>query len=156
MPTLQQLETKRERLKNELAQVGDLRPGSLVGRFRKFCKVSCHCAQPASEAHGPSWSLTRAVEGKTVTKVIPPGSAVEQTKAQIAEYRRFRKLVKELIELNVQICDQKLEKGRRGRPSMLNPWPAPASRATATGSVLSESKKNGTRRRAKRRRRSGS
>ena len=35
MPTLQQLETKRERLKNELAQVGDLRPGSLVGRFRK-------------------------------------------------------------------------------------------------------------------------
>ena len=109
MPTLQQLETKRERLKNELAQVGDLRPGSLVGRFRKCGKVSC--AQPASEAHGPSWSLTRAVEGKTVTKVIPPGSAVEQTKAQIAEYRRFRKLVKELIELNVQICDQKLEKG---------------------------------------------
>ena len=134
MPTLQQLETKRERLKNELAQVGDLRPGSLVGRFRKCGKVSCHCAQSASEAHGPSWSLTRAVEGKTVTKVIPPGSAVEQTKAQIAEYRRFRKLVKELIELNVQICDQKLEKG----------------------SVLSESKKNGTRRRAKRRRRSGS
>ena len=134
MPTLQQLETKRERLKNELAQVGDLRPGSLVGRFRKCGKVSCHCAQPASEAHDPSWSLTRAVEGKTVTKVIPPGSAVEQTKAQIAEYRRFRKLVKELIELNVQICDQKLEKG----------------------SVLSESKKNGTRRRAKRRRRSGS
>ena len=86
-------------------------PGSLVGRFRKCGKVSCHCAQPASEAHGPSWSLTRAVEGKTVTKVIPPGSAVEQTKAQIAEYRRFRKLVKELIELNVQICDQKLEKG---------------------------------------------
>ena len=134
MPTLQQLETKRERLKNELAQVGDLRPGSLVGRFRKCGKVSCHCAQPASEAHGPSWSLTRAVEGKTVTKVIPPGSAVEQTKAQIAEYRRFRKLVKELIELNVQICDQKLEKG----------------------SVLSESKKTGTRRRAKRRCRSGS
>ena len=33
MPTLQQLETKRERLKNELAQVGDLRPGSLVGRL---------------------------------------------------------------------------------------------------------------------------
>ena len=36
---------------------------------------------------------------------------MEQTKVQIAEYRRFRKLVKELIELNVQICDQKLEKG---------------------------------------------
>jgi Family of unknown function (DUF6788) len=133
MPTLQQLETERERLKNKLAQVGDMRPGSLVGRFRKCGKPSCHCAQPASEAHGPSWSLTRAVEGKTHTKVIPQGSAVEQTRAQIAEYRRFRKLVQELIELNVQICDQKLEEG----------------------SASSVSKKNGARRRAGGRRRSG-
>ncbi len=131
MPTLQQLETQRERLKDELAQLGDMRPGSLVGRFRKCGKASCHCAQPGSESHGPSWSLTRAVEGKTVTKVIPPGSAVEQAKAQIAEYRRFRKLVHEFIELNVQICDQKLERGT-----------APAV-----------SKKNGTRRHARRRRR---
>jgi hypothetical protein len=134
MPTLEQLETKRERLINELAQVSDMRPGSLVGRFRKCGKPNCHCAQPASQAHGPSWSLTRGVEGKTVTKVIPPGSAVAQTKAQIAEYRRFRKLVQELIELNVRICDQKLEEG----------------------SAQSVSKKNDTRRRARRRRRSGS
>ena len=134
MPTLQQLETERERLKNKLAQVGDMRPGSLVGRFRKCGKPSCHCAQPASEAHGPSWSLTRAVEGKTHTKVIPQGSAVEHTRAQIAEYRRFRKLVQELIEMNVQICDQKLEEG----------------------SAPSASKKNGARRRAGGRRRSGS
>jgi len=134
MPTLEQLETKRERLINELAQVSDMRPGSLVGRFRKCGKPNCHCAQPASQAHGPSWSLTRAVEGKTVTKVIPPGSAVKQTKAQIAEYRRFRKLVHELIELNVQICDQRLEED----------------------STLSVRKKNDTRRRARRRGRSGS
>jgi hypothetical protein len=134
MPTLQQLETKRERLRNKLAQLGDMRPGSLVGRFRKCGKPSCHCSQPSSETHGPSWSLTRAVEGKTVTKVIPPGDAVEQTKAQIAEYRRFRKLVQELLELNVEICDHKLKEGL----------------------ALSDSKKNRTRRRTRRRARAGS
>lgn len=130
MPSLQRLEIERERLKQELAQVGDMRPGSLVGRFRKCGKASCHCARPNSKSHGPSWSLTRAVEGKTVTRVIPPGSAVEQTKAQVAEYRRFRDLVHRLVELNVQICDQKLEQSL-----------AP-----------SESKKNGTGRRARRHR----
>ena len=133
MPSIQQLAAKRERLIKELTQLGDMRPGSLVGRFRKCGKPSCHCAQSASEAHGPSWSLTRSVAGKTVTKVIAAGSAVDQTKTQIAEYRRFRKLVHELVELNVEICDQKLEK-------------APASRA---------SKKNGSRRRSRGRRRSG-
>jgi hypothetical protein len=132
MPTLRQLEAERERLKSKLAQVGDMRPGSLVERFRKCGKATCHCAQPASEAHGPSWSLTRAVGGKTVTKVIAPGSAVEQTKAQIAEYRRFRKVVQELIELSVQVCDQKLREQ----------------------SAPSGGKKNGTRRRARSRRRS--
>jgi hypothetical protein len=132
MPTLKQLEAERERLKSKLAQVGDMRPGSLVERFRKCGKATCHCAQPASEAHGPSWSLTRAVGGKTVTKVIAPGSAVEQTKAQIAEYRRFRKVVQELIELSVQVCDQKLREQ----------------------SAPSGGKKNGTRRRARSRRRS--
>jgi hypothetical protein len=132
MPTLEQLEAERERLKHKLAQVEDMRPGSLVERFRKCGKATCHCAQPPSEAHGPSWSLTRAVGGKTVTKVIPPGSGVEQTKAQIAEYRRFRKLVRELIELSVQVCDQKLRE--RSAPSV--------------------GKKNGTRRRARSRRRS--
>ena len=131
MPILEQLEAERERLKGKLAQVGDMRPGSLVERFRKCGKASCHCAQPASEAHGPSWSLTRPIGGKTVTKVIPPGSAVEQTKAQIAEYRRFRKVVQELIELSVQICDQKLRE--RSAPSA--------------------GKKNGARRRARSRRR---
>jgi hypothetical protein len=132
MPTLEQLEAERERLKDKLAQVEDMRPGSLVERFRKCGKATCHCAQPASEAHGPSWSLTRAVGGKTVTKVIPAGSAVEQTKAQIAEYRRFRKLIQEPIELSVQICDQKLREG----------------------SGPSVGKKNGTRRGARSRRRS--
>jgi hypothetical protein len=81
MPSLQQLENKRLPLIRELAGLGDMRPGSLVGRFRKCGKPGCHCAQPASEGHGPSWSLTRSVEGKTVTKVIPHGSAAEPTKA---------------------------------------------------------------------------
>jgi Family of unknown function (DUF6788) len=134
MPSLEKLEVQRDRLKQELAQVGDMRPGSLVARFRKCGKPSCHCARADSPSHGPSWSLTRAVEGKTVTRVIPPGSGVEQTKAQLAEYRRFRDLVHQLVELNVQICDQKLEQD----------------------TALSGTKKNASGRRAGRRRRSRS
>lgn len=104
---LRKLQEQRETLKRELAAVGEMRPGALVGRYRKCGKPSCHCADGESGGHGPSWSLTRVVAGKTVTKIIP-AAAVGDTQAQIAEHRRFRDLSRELVDVSEQICDANL------------------------------------------------
>jgi len=105
--TVHRLEQRRAELKAKLAQVGDLRPGSLVERYRRCGKATCHCAARGAEGHGPSWSLTREVGGKTVTRVIP-AEAVAQTRQHVAEYRRFRGLVREVVETSEQLCDAKL------------------------------------------------
>ncbi len=105
--TVQTLEQRRAELKAKLAQVGDLRPGSLVERYRRCGKAGCHCAARRAEGHGPSWSLTREVGGKTVTRVIP-AAAVGQTRQHVAEYQRFRTLVREMVETSEQVCDAKL------------------------------------------------
>ena len=102
--SLQTLRDRRDQLTASLARVDDLRPGFLTTRFRKCGKPNCHCAQKDSPGHGPSYSLTHRAGGKTVTQVIPQGPAVERAKAQIAEYRRFRNLVRELIVVSEQIC----------------------------------------------------
>jgi hypothetical protein len=99
---------KRDHLKSELNKVGDMRPGSLVERYRRCGKPSCHCARKNAPGHGPSYSLTHPVKGKTVTKIIPKGPAVEHTREQIAEYQRFRFLMQELIGVSEQICDLQL------------------------------------------------
>lgn len=116
---------QRDQLKSELAAVGNMRPGSLVPRFRKCGKPSCHCAKKGAKGHGPSYSLTHAVSGKTVTHVIPTGEAVERTRAQLSEYHRFRHLVQQLITVSEQICDlqlkqaddQPVKKNRARRPA---------------------------------------
>ena len=100
----QQLRTRREHLKVQLAEVGDLRPGSLVERYRRCGKPNCHCAGKGADGHGPSWSLTREVAGKTITTVIP-AAAVEQTRQQITEYTRFRTLARDLVETSEQLCE---------------------------------------------------
>lgn len=110
MPTTndpEALERRRHEIRDELTSVGDLRPGSLVGRYRRCGKPNCHCAAKAAGGHGPSWSLTRRVGGKTVTRIIPP-SAVTQTREQIAEYQRFRKLTGELVEVSERLCETHL------------------------------------------------
>lgn len=102
-------ERRREELRAELASLGDMRPGSLVERFRKCGSPGCHCAGEGSAGHGPYWSLTREVGGKTVTRVIARGPAVSRTQAQIAEFRRFRQLMRELVEVSERICDAQLD-----------------------------------------------
>lgn len=100
---------RRDALKSSLVQVGDMRPGSLVGRHRKCGKPTCHCADPRSRGHGPSWSLTHPVGGKTITRIIPNGPLVERTQQQISEYRRFKGLVAEFVAVNEQLCDAQIE-----------------------------------------------
>lgn len=108
--SLSELEAQRERLKRQLADLGDLRPGSLVERYRKCGKANCHCAQPGEPGHGPSWSLTRDVKGKTTTKIIPK-AFVPQTREQIEEYQRLRHLTSDLVEVNEKICEARIGSG---------------------------------------------
>lgn len=107
--TIEALTQRRQALKQAIAEVGELRPGQLTPRFRKCGKPTCHCATPGDPGHGPSWSLTRMVEGKTVTHIIPTGPAVERTQAQLEEYRRFRQLSRELVEVSDALCQATLK-----------------------------------------------
>ncbi|MBI4081685.1 MAG: hypothetical protein HY423_03650 [Candidatus Lambdaproteobacteria bacterium] len=42
--------------------------------------------------------------GKTVTRVIP-AAAVERTRQHLEEYRRFRELMRDLVETSERLCE---------------------------------------------------
>ena len=114
-PHVQILIQHRNSLRDQILQVGDFRPGSLVENYRRCGKPTCHCAKEGERGHGPHWLLTRGVAGKTVSRIIPL-EAVEVTKKQIAEHRRFRELVRELVETNDQLCDARLKGAETASP----------------------------------------
>jgi hypothetical protein len=59
LPELSELSRQRRNLHDQLAALGDLRPGSLTARYRKCGKPTCHCADEGDPGHGPSWSTRR-------------------------------------------------------------------------------------------------
>ena len=81
--------TIRARLTTHLADPIPMRRGSLTERTVKCRRPGCPCQDRADARHGPYFSLTRAVGGKTQTRLIPP-TQVETVRRQIEAGRQFR------------------------------------------------------------------
>ena len=125
------LATRRRALLRELTAIGDFRPGSLISQYRKCGKPTCHCARPDSAGHGPYWLITHRAAGKTRSQAVP-ADALERAREQLEEYRRFRGLSRNLIEVSERLCEARLvadkdsareKKRRSGRRSRRRPAP---------------------------------
>ena len=98
------LESRRADLLRGLADLKDMRPGSVVGAVFRCGKPRCHCAQPGDPGHGPHLRLTYKWHGKTVTEALPTPAAVRKAEREIAEFRDYQRLGRELVEVNEKIC----------------------------------------------------
>jgi hypothetical protein len=112
--SLSALENRRADLLRALAKLNDMRPGSIVGAVWRCGKPTCHCAQPEDPGHGPHLRLTYKWHGKTVTQALPTPSAVRKAEQEIAEFRNYQQLSRELVEISEQVC--------RLRPVEEEPW----------------------------------
>ena len=99
------LEQARQRILQQIAALGDLRPGPLHQRFIRCGKPGCRCRDKAHPGHGPYYLLQVRREGKQRTTRTVPQRLVAATQAQVAECRRLRRLVAELIEISERLCD---------------------------------------------------
>jgi hypothetical protein len=102
--SLSLLESRRAQLLRALANLNDMRPGSVVGAVFRCGKPSCHCARPEDPGHGPNLRLTYKWHGKTVTEALPTPAAVRKAEREIAEFRDYQRLGRELVEVNEKIC----------------------------------------------------
>lgn len=102
--SLSMLEQRRSELLQEFAQLGDLRPGSVTGFMRRCGKPTCHCAQPGSPGHGPSYRLSHYVQGKQVSESLASPAARRKAEREAAGHKRFQELSRAFVAVNEQIC----------------------------------------------------
>jgi hypothetical protein len=102
--SIPQLEVRRAEVLRALANLKDMRPGSVVGAVFRCGKPSCHCARPDDPGHGPHLRLTYKWHGKTVTEALPTPAAVRKAEREIAEFRDYQRLGRELVVVSEKIC----------------------------------------------------
>ena len=113
--SIESLEARRSRLLSELAQMGDIRPGSITEVYRRCGKKSCWCAQTDQPGHGPFYAFTRKVRGKTQSVQLRPGPLLSKLQAEVQAYRDFRQRCEEIVALSEKICGARpVEEWERG------------------------------------------
>jgi len=104
-------------LATDLADAKPMRRGSLSERTIKCSKPSCACAQDPKARHGPYYSLTHAVGGKTRSRFLTVEQA-DLVRHQIDAGRKFRRPVDAVWEACEEWADHQLAEssGSSGEP----------------------------------------
>ena len=102
--SLLDLENRRATVQMQIAQLGDMRSGSITGTGGRCGNPNCHCHRAGETGHGPYYRLTRKVNGKTVTETLSSPAGLAKAQREVAECRRFRELGEQLLDVNEQIC----------------------------------------------------
>ena len=86
------LERKIEKIKHELVKIGEMRPGAVTTQTRKW--------------GGEYGQLSYSHKGKGHTEYVPAQQRRE-VERQTENYKKFRKLTQEWVELGLELCKLK-------------------------------------------------
>ena len=88
--TLSQIEKKIEKIKQQLVTIQQMRPGSLTRQYRN-----------PKDKTGAYYQLSYTHKMKSRTEYVR-SEFVDPIKEQISEYKRFRELVDQWVELSIE------------------------------------------------------
>lgn len=107
------IENKVERIKQELQEIGPMRPGSMNKQYTVCGKAGCRCADTKNpRKHGPYYQLSYVHQGKSTTRFIRQ-QFVQQIKKELANYKKFRWLTEKWVRLSLECSSIWLESKRK-------------------------------------------
>jgi hypothetical protein len=108
--SIQKIEEKIKTLKARLLALGAMRPGSLSRQYNVCGKPGCRCKDPKEpRRHGPYYQLNYVYLGKKTSQFIRPDD-LKEVRAELACYKRFRRLTEQWIGLALQVAQLRLKK----------------------------------------------
>jgi len=94
----------------QLGRLGPMRPGSLSKQYNVCGTPGCRCKDPKyPRKHGPYYHLNYTWRGRSQTEFVK-AEAVEDLRQQLANYKRFRALVNEWVDLSIELARRQRSK----------------------------------------------
>ena len=107
-----QIECKIENLKQQFAELGPMHPGSLSEQYNVCGKPDCRCKDAKKpQKHGPYYQLSFTWRGKGRTRFVR-AERLAEVRRKIDNYKRFRELTDEWVDLVVELEQQERQQNR--------------------------------------------
>lgn len=106
-----QLERQIEKVKRDLAALGDLRPGSLSTQYNVCGTPGCRCKADPPQKHGPYYQVSFTRKGKSSSKFVKQEDLPAISK-QLQNYERMKELVDRWIDLATELSNLRLTRNR--------------------------------------------
>jgi len=98
-----------EKVKRDLAVLGDLRPGSLSTQYNVCGSPGCRCKADPPVKHGPYYQVSYTRKGKSSTKFVKKEDLATVRK-QLKNYERMKLLIEKWIDLAMELSILRLAK----------------------------------------------
>jgi Family of unknown function (DUF6788) len=122
MVTQESLETRIQKIKRQINELGDLRPGTLSQQYNVCGSPVCQCKATPPLKHGPYYKISLNRHGKSSSHFVRDED-LQDVQQQLENYRRLRELVDQWITLSAQLSTVRLQEKHRsiGPPPATRP-----------------------------------
>lgn len=111
-PPTPQDEHRRHAILDLIANLGFCLPGTLTERHTRCSSPGCRCHSDPPTLHGPYYSWTRKINGKTVTRTLTPEQA-RRYQPWFDDARQLRTLSAELEALSLKLANHAEDWGEK-------------------------------------------
>jgi len=96
-----------ERVKGQLAALGDLRPGSLSTQYNVCGTPGCRCKATPPEKHGPYYQVSFTRKGKSSSKFVRKED-LNTVRRELKNYEVMKTLVDRWIEMATELSNLRM------------------------------------------------
>ena len=98
----QSIENRIQKIKQQIAALGDIRPGALSQQYNICGNPTCRCKANPPVKHGPYYQISFTWKGKSQSQFVRDDD-VEQARQQLENYHQMRELIDEWVTLAVDL-----------------------------------------------------
>jgi hypothetical protein len=109
------LEKRIRKIKLQISELGDLRPGALSQQYNICGSPNCRCKATPPVKHGPYYQISFTRHGKSSSQFVREED-LDEVQQQLENYRQLRQLVDEWITLSAELSSLRLREKRRAPP----------------------------------------
>jgi hypothetical protein len=110
--TIDTLEKRIQAIKQQIGELGDLRPGALSQQYNVCGQSNCRCKADPPIKHGPYYQISFKRHGKSSSQFVRDEDLLE-VQQQLDNYRQLRQLVDDWITLSAELSALRIRDKRR-------------------------------------------